>query len=44
MQRHRAQFDIACGYGPRKTSKTYTEAYSYAYEQQEKLSSNQVEF
>lgn len=33
IQRHLAQLDFALGIQPRKTSKTYTEAYARCYEE-----------
>lgn len=37
-QRHQAQIDVAFGRSPRKSSKTYIEAYAQAYAEQEILS------
>ena len=34
FQRHQAQFDVALGKPPRKSSKTYINAYANAYAQQ----------
>ena len=34
LQRHKAQFDVALGKPPRKSSKTYINAYANAYAQQ----------
>lgn len=37
LQRHKAQFDVALGKPPRKSSKTYIDAYAHEYAQQEIL-------
>lgn len=37
-QRHQAQFDVALGKPPRKSSKTYINAYANAYAQQHMIS------
>ena len=38
-QRQQAKFDVAFGRSPRKSSKTYIEAYAQAYAEQEIFSS-----
>ena len=37
LQRHKAQFDVALGKPPRKSSRTYINAYAMAYAEQEIL-------
>ena len=40
-QRHQAQFDVALGKPPRKSSKTYIDEYANAYAQQHILRSEE---
>ena len=42
LQRHKAQFDVALGKPPRKSSKTYIDAYAMAYAQQEILTALRI--
>jgi hypothetical protein len=44
IQRHQAQYDVAIGKPPRKTSKTYTHQYARCYEEQERLTGRMVQY
>jgi hypothetical protein len=43
IQRHQAQYDVAIGKPPRKTSKTYINQYARCYAEQEMTSGGMVE-
>jgi hypothetical protein len=43
LQRHKAQIDVALGKPPRKSSKTYINAYANAYAEQEILTGLRIQ-